>query len=723
MIDVFVVLMDQRPPHYAYRAPSPPVPPMTTPTVSTALYSAAWPHHPDGPYRPLLPGTVAVPTSDHGQSSTAGPCSSPLSELPTLSQIGFTQPGNAYRWWLREGMGSQGYAPYFPYTYSGPMTCNPDSETQDVGFPLSQTGEMQMPAMGLGQIPAQAAMPGQILGPRQMPASGASQGPGPRQMPASGASQGPGPRRMPASGASQGPRHVESQMPLSGESQMPLSGESQMPLSGESQMPDVGGSQSTHEEDVAMLGTDQLAPGSPQDMDSDDDQQNPQAGGVGEEVAGDPATQHIRIEQIRLMGYNPDGTIYYEVIDDPARNWVLPRGKKVVLQYNAAIQPVGRACNRFRRAEGKMIRSGSYIHMRDEWAKVNRQIKQAMWDALMEEFYVPVSVDARRAQQEALCDIGRKHRSWKSRFKTKLRIRDGDTPEIIRARMPDNFFGNYDAEDVEFLLRDWCREQKIATSERMKRLREQNDLPHCTGSKSYARFNHEETCTSGTPPTRAASFVKTHTRKDGTHVNERTRVLCERMTQSLSSDPAATQSVSADTVRWAPNDAYEQAVGRPEYAGRVRQVGPNVTPVRGTCFSYRPRSQGGPSQGTSRDWAENTRKMEEMQAELQAERARNDLLEQRLRQVEVFMSSIGASAPCLGTPSPAHVGSTSSVSSASAGNSTTVGTLSPVGRRLTQHSIVATPSPATPFLAQQSPVGDNTPGTVPPHSQGRPSDL
>jgi hypothetical protein len=73
------------------------------------------------------------------------------------------------------------------------------------------------------------------------------------------------------------------------------------------------------------------------------------------------------------------------------------------------------------------------------------------------------------------------------------------------------------------------------------------------------------------------------------------------MTQSLSSDPAATQSVSADTVRWAPNDAYEQAVWRPKYAGRVRQVGLNVTPVRGTRFSYRPRLQEGPSQGTSRD--------------------------------------------------------------------------------------------------------------------------
>jgi len=75
----------------------------------------------------------------------------------------------------------------------------------------------------------------------------------------------------------------------------------------------------------------------------------------------------------------------------------------------------------------------------------------------------------------------------------------------------------------------------------------------------------------------------------------------ERMTQGLSSDPAAKQSVSEDTVRWAPNDVYKHEVTRPEYAGRVRQVEPNVTPVRGTCFSYRARSQGGPSEGISRD--------------------------------------------------------------------------------------------------------------------------
>jgi hypothetical protein len=49
---------------------------------------------------------------------------------------------------------------------------------------------------------------------------------------------------------------------------------------------------------------------------------------------------------------------------------------------------------------------------------------------LQEEFYLPVSVDERKAQHEAWTDIGRKHRSWKSKFKKALDIRDGDTPKV-----------------------------------------------------------------------------------------------------------------------------------------------------------------------------------------------------------------------------------------------------------------------------------------------------
>ncbi|XP_062165012.1 uncharacterized protein LOC133871601 [Alnus glutinosa] len=143
------------------------------------------------------------------------------------------------------------------------------------------------------------------------------------------------------------------------------------------------------------------------------------------------------------MGYNPNGSIYYEVVRDHERNWVLLTGKKIVLQYNASTQLVGRAYNRFRCNIGNLVRSGSYVHIRDEWLRIDKQIKRAMWEALMEEFYLPTFVDLQKAKHEVFQDIGRKHRSWKYSFKAQLGIRDGDTLETIRARVTAKVFEKY----------------------------------------------------------------------------------------------------------------------------------------------------------------------------------------------------------------------------------------------------------------------------------------
>jgi len=114
--------MDQRPPPCAHRAPHLPVPPTTMPTALAPLYTTAWPHHPDAAYRPLLPGTVGVIPSDHGQTSTAGYSCSPYSVPSTFSQMGITSPGHVTRWWVREGhdaisphWANMGYYPY-PFT-------------------------------------------------------------------------------------------------------------------------------------------------------------------------------------------------------------------------------------------------------------------------------------------------------------------------------------------------------------------------------------------------------------------------------------------------------------------------------------------------------------------------------------------------------------------------------------------------------------------------------
>jgi hypothetical protein len=165
---------------------------------------------------------------------------------PTFLQMGITSPGHVTRWWVREGHDASSphwaNSVYYPYPFTGPTPCGPDSETQDDRFPLSQPGEMQM------------------LAPAE--------------------SQGLAPR----------------------ESQVLVYGGSQVQLSGESQVPDMGESQMPHKGDVAMLDLVQLAPDSPQDMLSGDNQQPPPAEGVGEEHAGDPAPQRIQTDQIQLMG-------------------------------------------------------------------------------------------------------------------------------------------------------------------------------------------------------------------------------------------------------------------------------------------------------------------------------------------------------------------------------------------------------------------------------------
>ena len=68
------------------------------------------------------------------------------------------------------------------------------------------------------------------------------------------------------------------------------------------------------------------------------------------------------------------------------------------------------------------------------------------------------------------------------------------------------------------------------------------------------------------------------------------------MLELMPNDLAAVQSVTEGTVRWCPGDAYSQALGnKPEYAGRVRQAGPGIRPVRGSTRTYytpsQPRSQ------------------------------------------------------------------------------------------------------------------------------------
>jgi hypothetical protein len=59
------------------------------------------------------------------------------------------------------------------------------------------------------------------------------------------------------------------------------------------------------------------------------------------------------------------------------------------------------------------------------------------------------------------------------------------------------------------------------------------------------------------------------------------------MLELMANDSAASSSVIEGTVQWCPNNVFSQALGnKPEYVGKVRQVGPGILPVRGSTQTY-----------------------------------------------------------------------------------------------------------------------------------------
>ncbi|XP_059434867.1 uncharacterized protein LOC132167849 [Corylus avellana] len=366
----------------------------------------------------------------------------------------------------------------------------------------------------------------------------------------------------------------------------------------------------------------------------------------------DPAPgDHLLPRQVRTISTDSEGNEVIEVftIRDSHRLPGVPAGKRIIMEYNAACQPVGVSSMRFKRMAGDIVRSSNYVRIPDDWLKVPQRTKEDIWDALMAYFFVPPEFNLKAIKNEAFKDMGSKLRTWRYELKKCCAITEEDTPDTIRARVGEKTLDEYNAEDVEILLERWCTRQNKDYANKMKSLRALNKEPHCTGSKSYARATDEEAIRLGKYPTRAESNISTHTKADKSYPNEIVEERCKRMKELIPTDPAASSSITEGTVKWAPNDAYAQAHGnKPEYAGRVRQLGSGILPVRGSIRSYYTPSQAR-SENTSQYSmisqetldraleAERAKHKEEIDALVAENNARQAAFDARLRQIEAMM--------------------------------------------------------------------------------------
>ncbi|XP_059436146.1 uncharacterized protein LOC132169072 [Corylus avellana] len=218
-------------------------------------------------------------------------------------------------------------------------------------------------------------------------------------------------------------------------------------------------------------------------------------------------------------------------------------------------------------------------------------------------------------------------------------IQSDDTPGTVSARMAHTI-SKYNPRDVEILLGKWCTPDYQAYCQHMKDIRKQNEIPHYTGSKSLARVAHEEFISSGKTPTRAVTYIKSHTKSDGSRPNPVAAERIARMEELLPNDPAEQVEGPQGTIRWTPDDAYAQAHNnKPEYAGRVRGVSKNILPAPGTSYSYYT-----PSQTRSQNRGGPMISREEFERAMQSEREkhRHEMDERLTQQSEEITASVTA---------------------------------------------------------------------------------
>jgi hypothetical protein len=75
------------------------------------------------------------------------------------------------------------------------------------------------------------------------------------------------------------------------------------------------------------------------------------------------------------------------------------------------------------------------------------------------EYFIPPTVNQAEVKKEVLKNVSQKVQTWRCKLKKLLKIRHGNTPDIVRERIGEHALEDYDAEDVRVLIVRWCDEQ------------------------------------------------------------------------------------------------------------------------------------------------------------------------------------------------------------------------------------------------------------------------
>ncbi|KAJ3693487.1 hypothetical protein LUZ60_008967 [Juncus effusus] len=230
--------------------------------------------------------------------------------------------------------------------------------------------------------------------------------------------------------------------------------------------------------------------------------------------------------------------------------WERPDDDPVEIEFNNVGQPVGEMAYALSNFLGSVARDGQLVPINyTGWKHVPAKNKDIVWYIVKSKFRM--QEDNRRYVMQKVARIWI---NWKSRLKNiHYDVHDND-----EARLAD-IDRRIEADQWPFLVEFWGSDQGKKRSEINKAARAKQKTYHTMGRKSFARIREEERLKRADKeePCRAEMFILTHTRKDGTPVDEESARIIARLREELAK--ASTSPSSSKTLK---NDILAKVLGK-----------------------------------------------------------------------------------------------------------------------------------------------------------------
>ncbi|KAK7316582.1 hypothetical protein RJT34_00151 [Clitoria ternatea] len=303
-----------------------------------------------------------------------------------------------------------------------------------------------------------------------------------------------------------------------------------------------------------------------EESDSESDDSDPSSHNTSDSETYFPSSTRAR----KILSNRPYGGRQWPVkaIDEQGRSekievskagvFGMPPGQLIVVPFDRQLRAYGEAATLLSGACGHIVTNPENIPINfNSWRKVPKSYKDHCFNILKTLFHFEASESV--ARRYCLLTMSRKYRNGKLYLWTRAFDPSLSREQLI-AKVPDGIPKDQWSSFIDYHLapeyQELCR--------RNVEVRKKQTTPHTGGSKLLSRKQNEMEQKLGRAVGRAELYIATHTRKDGSYVNEEARSIGEKMTQEISRCANST-GISID-------DAVARVLGQ-DHSGRVRCLG------------------------------------------------------------------------------------------------------------------------------------------------------